>query len=207
MRAAIGQCWIRPRKRRPMRSIILRRTSLGTRRCCEAQFHRRWSRAGIGSISFRPKRRRRWTCGSSPTTIRRSFLMPCARSSTTRRSKWSTARATCDLATERAARFGSIHAAPDRGGSGITTRSCAADDADWRNGYGVLRAKGLQCYGIGASTDVEDGPKGFGPHSDQERLLETELHRFVRFNWDVVTMPRARSNDLSITLDGVAPPR
>ena len=50
-----------------------------------------------------------------------------------------------------------------------------------------LRAKGMQCYGIGPATDMEDGPKGFGAHSDQERILETELHRFVRFQWDVVT--------------------
>src|SRR5215471_15306409 len=50
-----------------------------------------------------------------------------------------------------------------------------------------LRAKGVQCFGIGPATDTEDGPRGFGAHSDQERLLETELHRFVRFNWEVVT--------------------
>jgi acetylornithine deacetylase/succinyl-diaminopimelate desuccinylase-like protein len=50
-----------------------------------------------------------------------------------------------------------------------------------------LRAKGMQCFGIGPATDMEDGPKGFGAHSDQERILESELHRFVRFNWDVVT--------------------
>jgi acetylornithine deacetylase/succinyl-diaminopimelate desuccinylase-like protein len=56
-----------------------------------------------------------------------------------------------------------------------------------------LRAKGVQCYGIGPAVDVEDGPKGFGAHSDQERLLETELHRFVRFTWEVVTdLARAR---------------
>jgi hypothetical protein len=24
-------------------------------------------------------------------------------------------------------------------------------------------------------------------HSDQERLIETELHRFVRLNWTIVT--------------------
>lgn len=48
-----------------------------------------------------------------------------------------------------------------------------------------LRAKGMQCYGIGPATDVEDGPKGFGSHSDQERILESELHRFVRFNYEV----------------------
>src|SRR3954447_1281647 len=49
-----------------------------------------------------------------------------------------------------------------------------------------LRAKGVQCFGIGPAVDFEDAPKGFGAHSDQERLLESELHRFVRFNWDVV---------------------
>lgn len=49
-----------------------------------------------------------------------------------------------------------------------------------------LRAKGTQCYGIGPAIDTEDGPQGFGAHSDQERLLESELYRFVRFNWDVV---------------------
>jgi acetylornithine deacetylase/succinyl-diaminopimelate desuccinylase-like protein len=49
-----------------------------------------------------------------------------------------------------------------------------------------LRARGMQCYGVGPAMDVEDGPKGFGAHSDQERLLETELFRFVRFHWDIV---------------------
>jgi len=49
-----------------------------------------------------------------------------------------------------------------------------------------LRAKGVQCFGIGSATDLEDGPKGFGMHSDQERLLESELYRFVRFNYEVV---------------------
>lgn len=49
-----------------------------------------------------------------------------------------------------------------------------------------LRQKGMQCYGIGPAIDVEDGPKGYGAHSDQERILESELHRFVRFNFDAV---------------------
>jgi len=49
-----------------------------------------------------------------------------------------------------------------------------------------LRAKGVQCFGIGAAIDMEDGPKGYGMHSDQERLLESELHRFVRYNYEVV---------------------
>ncbi len=49
-----------------------------------------------------------------------------------------------------------------------------------------LRAKGMQCYGIGPATDVEDGPKGFAAHSDQERILESELYRFIRFTWDTV---------------------
>jgi acetylornithine deacetylase/succinyl-diaminopimelate desuccinylase-like protein len=49
-----------------------------------------------------------------------------------------------------------------------------------------LREKGMQCYGVGPATDIEDGPKGFGAHSDQERILEAELYRFVRFHWDIV---------------------
>jgi acetylornithine deacetylase/succinyl-diaminopimelate desuccinylase-like protein len=49
-----------------------------------------------------------------------------------------------------------------------------------------LRAKGIQCYGVGPALDEEDGPKGFGAHSDQERILEAELHRFVRFHYEVV---------------------
>ncbi|HYE90724.1 MAG TPA: peptidase dimerization domain-containing protein, partial [Terriglobales bacterium] len=49
-----------------------------------------------------------------------------------------------------------------------------------------LRARGVQCYGIGPAVDIEDGPLGFGAHSDQERILESELHRFVRFQYDIV---------------------
>jgi acetylornithine deacetylase/succinyl-diaminopimelate desuccinylase-like protein len=56
-----------------------------------------------------------------------------------------------------------------------------------------LRAKGMQCFGIGPATDAEDGPKGYGSHSDQERILERELHRFVRFHYDIVLeLARAR---------------
>jgi acetylornithine deacetylase/succinyl-diaminopimelate desuccinylase-like protein len=50
-----------------------------------------------------------------------------------------------------------------------------------------LRAKGVQCYGIGPAIDTEDGPKGFGAHSDQERILEASLYQFMRFNWEAVT--------------------
>jgi acetylornithine deacetylase/succinyl-diaminopimelate desuccinylase-like protein len=50
-----------------------------------------------------------------------------------------------------------------------------------------LRAKGMQCYGVGAMVDDEDGPKGFGPHSDQERILEEALYRHVQFFWEAVT--------------------
>jgi acetylornithine deacetylase/succinyl-diaminopimelate desuccinylase-like protein len=49
-----------------------------------------------------------------------------------------------------------------------------------------LRAKGIQCYGVGPALDAEDGPKGFGAHSDQERILQSELHRFVRFHYEIV---------------------
>ena len=49
-----------------------------------------------------------------------------------------------------------------------------------------LREKGIQCYGVGPALDAEDGPKGFGAHSDQERILEVELQKFVRFHYEVV---------------------
>ena len=49
-----------------------------------------------------------------------------------------------------------------------------------------LRAKGIQCYGVGPALDAEDDGKGFGAHGDQERILESELHRFVRFHYEVV---------------------
>ena len=56
-----------------------------------------------------------------------------------------------------------------------------------------LRAKGMQCYGIGPALDVEDGPKGFGAHSDQERIAEQELYRFARFQYEIVAdLARAR---------------
>jgi acetylornithine deacetylase/succinyl-diaminopimelate desuccinylase-like protein len=56
-----------------------------------------------------------------------------------------------------------------------------------------LRSKGMQCYGIGPAIDSEDGPKGFGAHSDQERILESELYRFTKFYLEVVTT-LAKSN-------------
>jgi acetylornithine deacetylase/succinyl-diaminopimelate desuccinylase-like protein len=62
----------------------------------------------------------------------------------------------------------------------IPTMSTGATDMAY------LRQKGMLCYGIGPATDVEDGPKGFGAHSDQERILESELHRFVRFTFELV---------------------
>jgi acetylornithine deacetylase/succinyl-diaminopimelate desuccinylase-like protein len=49
-----------------------------------------------------------------------------------------------------------------------------------------LRARGVQCYGVGPMLDSEDGPKGFGAHSDQERILEEALNKFVRFHWEIV---------------------
>ena len=55
-----------------------------------------------------------------------------------------------------------------------------------------VRGKGVQCYGIGVATDSEDSALGYGAHSDLERVLESELYRFVRFHWDVI-------NDLART--------
>ena len=94
------------------------------------------------------------------------------------------------------------------GSSTLNTEMYATLEADMKKEYGVdllptmstgasdkaqIRSKGVQCYGVGPAIDVEDGAKGFGAHSDQERILEAELHKFVRFQYDVVMdMARAR---------------
>jgi acetylornithine deacetylase/succinyl-diaminopimelate desuccinylase-like protein len=49
-----------------------------------------------------------------------------------------------------------------------------------------VRGTGTECYGIGPASDIEDAGKGFGAHSDQERILESELYRFVRYSYDIV---------------------
>src|SRR5262249_42355092 len=69
----------------------------------------------------------------------------------------------------------------------IPTMSTGATDMAY------LRGKGIQCYGIGPATDVEDGPLGFGAHSDQERVLEREILRLAHVNCDLIThLRRAR---------------
>ena len=87
------------------------------------------------------------------------------------------------------------------GQASLGTEAFAAIEAGINQHYGVitlptmstgatdmayLRNRGIQCYGIGPAIDREDAALGFGAHSDQERILISELHRFVRFNWDVV---------------------
>jgi acetylornithine deacetylase/succinyl-diaminopimelate desuccinylase-like protein len=94
------------------------------------------------------------------------------------------------------------------GGSRIDTEAFAVLEAQTKKHYNTvvlptmgvgatdmsnIRAKGIQCYGIGPALDSEDNGKGFGAHSDRERILESELHRFVRFQYDVVVeLARAR---------------
>jgi acetylornithine deacetylase/succinyl-diaminopimelate desuccinylase-like protein len=56
-----------------------------------------------------------------------------------------------------------------------------------------LRAKGVQCYGVGAMTDEEDAAKGFGAHSDQERILDEALYKHVQFFWGAVTAIAGRN--------------
>jgi len=57
-----------------------------------------------------------------------------------------------------------------------------------------VRGNGTECYGIGPAIDLEDATKGFGAHSDQERILEAEVYRFVRFSYDIVSALAASRN-------------
>ena len=79
--------------------------------------------------------------------------------------------------------FRTIEAVAKKHYEGVTVLPTMATGA---TDMSYLRTKGMQCYGIGPALDVEDGPKGFGAHSDQERVLESELYRFVRFHHDLV---------------------
>ena len=87
------------------------------------------------------------------------------------------------------------------GQASINTTAFSAIEQNLQEHYGVitlptmstgatdmayLRARGVQCYGIGPAIDREDAALGFGAHSDQERILISEMNRFVRFNWDLV---------------------
>ena len=88
------------------------------------------------------------------------------------------------------------------GGTSLSTDAFRAIEAAVTKHYGTvtlpsmstgatdsaqMRSQGVQCYGVGPATDREDGPLGYGAHSDQERIKESDLHTFVRFYWDVVT--------------------
>jgi len=79
--------------------------------------------------------------------------------------------------------FRAIEAADQKAYQTITIPQMSTGATD----MAFLRAKGVQCYGIGPMVDEEDAPKGFGSHSDQERILEEALYKFVQFNWEVVT--------------------
>jgi acetylornithine deacetylase/succinyl-diaminopimelate desuccinylase-like protein len=87
--------------------------------------------------------------------------------------------------------FRAIQAAVGRSFDTVTIPTLSTGATDMAH----VRAKGTECYGIGPAADLEDGPKGYGAHSDQERILESELYRFVRFSYDIVNdLARARAN-------------
>jgi acetylornithine deacetylase/succinyl-diaminopimelate desuccinylase-like protein len=86
--------------------------------------------------------------------------------------------------------------------SRLDSEAYRAVEASYRKVYGVntipvmstgatdmafLRAKGMNCYGIGAMVDQEDAAKGYGAHSDQERVLEEAIYKHVQMFWESVT--------------------
>ena len=96
----------------------------------------------------------------------------------------------------------SLNARPGAAPSRIDSPEYHMIEAAFRKVYGViaiptmstgatdmayLRAKGMQCYGVGAMSDEEDAAKGYGAHSDQERILEEAVYKHVQFFWEAVT--------------------
>jgi len=84
----------------------------------------------------------------------------------------------------------------------ITSDAYKAIEAAFQKVYGVmtlplmgtgatdmsqLRPRGVQCYGVGAARDDEDVLKGFGAHSDQERMPEDSVAKHLAFFWNAVT--------------------
>ena len=84
----------------------------------------------------------------------------------------------------------------------ITSDTYKAIEAAFQKVYGVmalplmgtgatdmsqLRPRGVQCYGVGAARDDEDILKGFGAHSDQERMPEDSVAKHLAFFWNAVT--------------------
>ena len=94
------------------------------------------------------------------------------------------------------------NARPNAGPSSITSDAYKAIEAALQQVYKVpvlplmqtgatdmafLRAKGMQCYGVGAMTDEEDVLKGYAAHSDLERILEEAVYKHLEFYWRAVT--------------------
>ena len=50
----------------------------------------------------------------------------------------------------------------------------------------VIRAKGVDAYGIGPARTREEMNSRFGAHSDDERIAEDSLQDMTRFLWEVV---------------------
>ena len=102
-----------------------------------------------------------------------------------------------------------VEVVPNAGGgrppaapASITSDVYKALEASFKQVYGVmtlplmgtgatdmsqLRSRGVQCYGIGAARDDEDVLKGFGAHSDQERMPEDSVAKHLAFYWNSVT--------------------
>ena len=96
---------------------------------------------------------------------------------------------------------------PGASPSPIDSDAYRAIEAAYKKTYGVitvpqmstgatdmafLRAKGVECYGVGAMVDEEDAAKGFGAHSDQERVLEEAIYKHLQFFWDAVNSMAAK---------------
>ena len=87
------------------------------------------------------------------------------------------------------------------GGTKLNTEAFQAIEGVMKRRYGVItlptmgtgasdkaqmRAKGVNCYGIGPAGDAEDSGKGFGGHGDQERILKSDFVDFLRAKWEIV---------------------
>ena len=175
----------RSRGRRGRRRLAARQRSRAKPRCCGRRSRRTSCRAATATTSFRPRRARRSMCACGPARMpRRSARLE-------RLIGDSEVEVVFNGFGERPAGLvspidGEAFVAISRA---IETHYAAPVLPMMSTGatdMAFLRAKGIRCYGVGPAVDQEDGPLGFGAHSDQERIVEAELYRFVRFHYDAV---------------------
>ena len=184
-----------PKVRARGRRLAVRERAACIRRCCGRRCRRTSSHGGYRSNVIPSEAKATLDVRMLPDEDRDAFLEQVEEDRRTIRPSTCTSRNTGGRPDVEVAQLDSELVQDGRGRrhAGLQRRH-AADDEHGRHRHGAAAGEGdaVLRHRRRRSTS-RTRSKGFGMHSDQERLLESELHRFVRFNWETVTaLARAR---------------